>query len=86
MVTLSGNIHGDHWRVLRSLLPLYQAITTVALENGKSCSFWTYVWLHDDALADVYPALYTHCTTKDISVSQVWSTGLCQILVPRLSA
>jgi hypothetical protein len=45
VVTLSGDIHGDHWQTLRSLLPLYRAITTVSIGDGKSCSFWSDVWL-----------------------------------------
>ena len=37
--SLKGDIHSEHWEVLRSLLPLYQAITSVQLGDGKSCSF-----------------------------------------------
>ena len=32
---------GTHWDLLRSLLPLYQAITTIQLGDGRSTSFWS---------------------------------------------
>jgi hypothetical protein len=37
---LQGDLHGHHWEILRSLLPLYQAITSVAIGNGNNTSFW----------------------------------------------
>jgi len=79
------NIHGEHWEVLRSLLPLYKAITSVQLGDGRSCSFWTDVWISDKALADVYPALFSHCTNQEIMVSGLMVAGLQHSLVPRLS-
>jgi hypothetical protein len=85
IATLSGDIHGDHWQVLRQILPLYQAITTVALGDGNSCSFWSDVWTEDEALADTYPALFSHCTFKEATVFQMLQTGLQQTLVSRLS-
>jgi hypothetical protein len=85
LVTLKGDIHGEHWEALRSLLPLYQAITTVKISNGTSCSFWLDVWHGDEALADRFPALFSHCTAKGASVSEIISTGIRQALVPRLS-
>jgi hypothetical protein len=33
---LTGNLHGSHWETLRSLLPIYRAITTVSLGNGRT--------------------------------------------------
>jgi hypothetical protein len=85
IVTLSGDIHGDHWRTLRSLLPLYRALTSVAIGNGKFCSFWADVWLQDEALEDTYPALYSHCTLKNASVHQMLQLQLERSMVPRLS-
>jgi hypothetical protein len=82
--TLKGDIHGDHWEALRSLLPLYQAITSVRLGNGANCSFWMDVWVNDEALADACPALFSHCTKKDSTVQEVIQAGLLS-LVPRLS-
>lgn len=85
VATLTGDIHGEHWQALRSLLPLYQAITTVSLGDGRACSFWSDVWHGDKALADVFPALFSHCTAKNATVSEIMATGLRQVLVPRLS-
>jgi len=85
LVTLKGDIHGEHWEALRSLLPLYQAITTVKIGNGTSCSFWLDVWHGDEALADRFPALFSHCTAKDASINEMISTGIRQAPVPRLS-
>jgi len=39
-------------------------------------SFWMDVWLGDEALAEVYPALYSHCTCKDVTVREVLDTGI----------
>jgi hypothetical protein len=85
LANLKGEVHGGHWETLRTLLPLYQAITTVQLGDGLSCSFWMDVWFADDALADVYPALFSHCTNREASVSEVLEHGLHSDLVPRLS-
>jgi len=35
IASLKGDLHGEHWEVLRSILPLYQAITTVIIGNGQ---------------------------------------------------
>ncbi|GJM95350.1 hypothetical protein PR202_ga12072 [Eleusine coracana subsp. coracana] len=40
ILTLEGDVHGAHWASLRDLLPLYRAITTVTLGDGRSVSFW----------------------------------------------
>jgi len=72
VATLNGDIHGDHWNVLRQILPLYQAITTVDLGDGTTCSFWSDVWTGDESLADTYPALFSHCTHKHATVSQMF--------------
>ena len=49
VITLTGEIHGDNWNTLRSILPLYRAITTVNIGDGKSASFWYDVWASEDA-------------------------------------
>jgi hypothetical protein len=85
IATLIGDVHGGHWETLRALLPLYQAITTVKLEDGHSCSFWRDVWFADDALADVYPALFSHYTNQEATVNEVLQHGLQSDLVTRLS-
>ena len=83
-----GELRGHHWEVLRSLLPLYQAIKTVTLGNGKSTSFWNDVWFgdeSDDAIADRFPALYSHCTQKDVSVSYAVNSNLQNAFVNKLT-
>jgi hypothetical protein len=72
--------------MLRTLLPLYQAITTVTLGNGKSTSFGNDVWVGDDALADRFPALVSHCTQKEASVSIAITSNLQSAFVNRMTA
>jgi hypothetical protein len=60
IASLDGELAGPQWAALRELLPLYQAITTVQLGNGRSTSFWFDVWHEDDCLADRFPALLSH--------------------------
>lgn len=70
---------------MRTILPLYQAITTVAIGDGRQTSFWLDVWLGDDALADRFPALYSHCTKKEASVQVIVDSNISSTLVNRLS-
>lgn len=70
--------------MLRTLLPLYRAITTVQLGDGCNTSFWHDVWSGDDSMAERFPELYTHCKDQEISVKKV-QLGLSNSLVPRLS-
>ena len=60
----------DHWAMLRSLLPIYRAITTVILGDGASTSFWHDVWYGDDPMADKFPELYSHCRIQEMTVRQ----------------
>ena len=84
--TLTGELHGDHWQTLRSIIPLYQAITTVQVGDGKCTSFWYDVWNDsDEALADRFPALLSHCSSKHATLWEIKSSGLQSALVPRLS-
>lgn len=76
---------GTHWDLLRSLIPLYQALTTVSLGDGKSTSFWTDVWVGDEALEDRFPYLFSHCTKVTYSVEQAISSQLQGCFVNRLS-
>ena len=36
LANLEGDLFGEHWNVLRSLLPLYQAITVVDVGDGRT--------------------------------------------------
>jgi hypothetical protein len=67
------------------LLPLYQAITTVQIEDGSTTLFWHDVWNGEDALSDRFPRLYSHCTRKDDTVQQSITSNLHGAFVNRLS-
>jgi exonuclease III len=86
ITTLQGDLHGDHWQTLRTLLPLYHAITTVEIGDGGSCSLWNDVWAGEECLADKYPAIYSHCNIKVQTVREAKLSGIQHTLVPRLSA
>jgi hypothetical protein len=84
--TLQGHLQGNRWETLRSILPLYKALTTVEIKDGAATSFWNDVWYMDEALADKLPALYSHCTKKDASVRDVILSQLNDAFVPRLTS
>ena len=86
LASLEGDLDGNHWNILRELLPLYQAITSVSLGNGRSTAFWQDVWHGEESMAERYPALYSHCRTLTQSVYAVITSGLRGHLVTRLSA
>ena len=83
--SLEGDLHREHWQTLRSILPLYQAITTVSVGDGRTCSFWYDIWVGDEPLADRFPALLSHCTAKTAPLSLFKASGIHSSLVPRLS-
>jgi hypothetical protein len=58
------------------LLPLYRAITTVTIANGKTTSFWHDVWDADDSLAERFPELFTHCKNQELTVAQAYQGDL----------
>ena len=76
LASLEGDLDGNHWNILRELLPLYQAITSVSLGNGRSTAFWQDVWHGEESMAERYPALYSHYTTPTQSVYAVITGGL----------
>lgn len=84
LASLEG-LDGNHWDTLRSLLPLYQAITSVDIGHGRYTSFWHDVWDGDESMAERFPALYSHCKKPQQSVSAVVEAGLRRHLVPRLT-
>lgn len=85
LATLEGDIHGAHWDQLRSLLPLYQAITTVTVGNGENTSFWYDVWAGDESLAEQFPVLLSHCKKPRQTVFEVINGGPRCHLVRRLT-
>lgn len=86
LATLKGDLQGYHWETLRSILPLYQALTTVVIKDGSATSFWNDVWHMDDALSERFPAIYSHCARGDESFREVLLSNLDSSFVPRLSA
>jgi hypothetical protein len=80
IASLTGNLHGHHWETLRSLLPIYRAITMVALANGQTTSFWHDVWDEHDSLAERFPELFSHCRDQELKVQQVFDGGLQRFL------
>ncbi|CAN6168854.1 unnamed protein product [Urochloa humidicola] len=75
------------WRQLKALIPQYRAMTTVVLGDGRTTSFWHDAWTEVGRLADVLPALYSHCLDTDATVAEVVPDGLLpSALQPRLSA
>ena len=85
LASLEGPIKGHHWDSLKALLPIYRAITTVRLGDGRMTSFWDDMWNGDDCLADRFPALRSHCTSAGFSVQDICTTSLDNYLVARLS-
>ena len=55
LASLEGDLDGNHWNILRELLPLYQAITSVSLGNGRSTAFWQDVWHGEESMAERKP-------------------------------
>ena len=85
LADMHGEITGQHWTALRELLPVYRAITTVHLGDGRTTSFWFDVWHGEDPLADRFPALLSHCKRDNQTVAEVAMTGLHHVLETRLS-
>lgn len=83
---MQGDKLGHHWEILSSLLPLYQAITSVKLEDGRSTLFWTDVWWEDETFEDRFPRLFSHCSNKTCTVKQAVISDLQGCFVNRLSA
>jgi hypothetical protein len=44
LVSMQGEVVGAHWTEVRSLLPIYHALTTVVLKDGRSTSIWDDIW------------------------------------------
>ncbi|CAN6236003.1 unnamed protein product [Urochloa humidicola] len=85
LVTMTGGLTGSHWESLRALLPIYQAITTVDIGDGRTTSFWLDVWNGDDCLANRFPCLHSHCKNPTQSVHEIITSGLERHLALRLT-
>ncbi|GJN08923.1 hypothetical protein PR202_ga26884 [Eleusine coracana subsp. coracana] len=70
--SMTGDLSGQHWDALRSLLPAYQELTQVSLGDGRTTSFWRDDWSPHGRLADLLLALFNHTkksSTKKPSAS-----------------
>ena len=85
IASMQGEITGQHWTALRELLPVYRAITTVQLGDGRTTSFRFDVWHGEDPLADRFPALLSHWKKDDQTVAEIFRSGLHHVLTARLS-
>jgi hypothetical protein len=85
-----ANMHGDslghHWELLESLLPLYRALTTVELGDGRSTLFWTDVWTGDEALEDRFPRLFFPLHQQDMHCTQAITSNHQGCFVNRMSS
>jgi hypothetical protein len=64
LVSMQGEVVGAHWTEVRSLLPIYHALTTVVLKDGRSTSIWDDIWSLAGCLADTYTALHNTAPTR----------------------
>lgn len=55
------------------------------IEDGRTTLLWSDVWTGDDALADRYPRLFSHCVKKESTVQQAITTNLQGAFVNRRS-
>jgi hypothetical protein len=76
------------WSFFKSLIPRYRGLTAVALGDGTTTSFWHDEWAEASRLAELLPALYSHCLDTDATVEEVLTAGGVTFyqLQPRLSA
>lgn len=79
-----GNF-GPHVTSLAKLLPLYQQISTVTVQNGAKTSFWKDTRLTDMPLASKFQALFSHCTKQSFSVKEM-SESAFSMWHPRMSS
>ncbi|GJN37290.1 hypothetical protein PR202_gb26226 [Eleusine coracana subsp. coracana] len=83
--TMDGDLAGEHWSMLRHLLPIYQNLTVVDVGDGATTSFWRDDWFPMGRLSNNLPALYSHCIKPAAAVRTIIADGLRAHLVPRLT-
>jgi hypothetical protein len=57
----------------------------VQLGDEETTLFWRDVWSGNDALADHFPALFSHCTQKEATARHTILSNLEHAFVNRLS-
>nr|CAB3460158.1 unnamed protein product [Digitaria exilis] len=53
--------------------------------NGNHTSFWLDSWLLNSPIAEIFPALYSHCVEPEITVADAWARTVATLLRPRLT-
>jgi hypothetical protein len=62
-------IDGLHWASVIKLMPVYHAISTIAIGDGQHTCFWTDDRLGGGTLQSRFPAIYSHVVKPDVSVT-----------------
>lgn len=83
--TAASALPGPHWSSLAGLMPVYRAITTVRVGDGRTTAFWLDAWLPGGALSLRMASLFSHTTMPDVSVAHVLRCGIDGVLVPLLN-
>ena len=74
-----------YWPSLAKLMPVYRAVTTVSVGDGRTMAFWLDPRLPGGALSVQMSSLFSHTTMPAASVAHVFQHGLAGVLVPRLN-
>lgn len=61
------------WRGLSHALPIFKSISRWKVGNGSCVSFWHDRWCSPFPLARLFPGIYAVASTKNLSVSEVYS-------------
>ena len=78
-------LRSAHWAALLQLLPLYRALSRVAVGDGSRTAFGYNRWLPIGPLALAIPELFPHYTLQCATVRRVVIVGLDALHVLRLS-
>ena len=71
--------------VLARLIPLYRALSSVKVMDGRTVSFWMDRWLPCGPIAAAFLAPFSHSVSVEVTVWQVRADWLRRHLVPRLT-
>lgn len=82
-----GQVEPDSYmaRIVHEKLPIYRALTTFRLGDGKSTSFWHDKWILNTTLAETFPALFSHCIRPHLTVNEGVGRPIRSLFRDRLS-
>lgn len=66
------------------MLPLYRAITTCVVGDGRNTAFWLDAWYASDDLATIYPTIFEHAKDSSITVADLLEQGLASSMSGQL--